>query len=121
MSLEPSADRRQYPRRTPEAKELLARVRLRGGRELEVKNISAGGALLEGESRLLPGTHVDLHVTTRQGRVLVRARILRASVFRLTADSVGYRIALLFEATVDTAVPRSFGQVVGERNPSSST
>jgi PilZ domain len=121
MSFEPIADRRQYLRRIPEAKELLSQVRLRGGRELEVKNISAGGALLEGESRLLPGTHVDLHVMTRQGRVVVRARILRASVVRLTADSVGYRIALLFGATVDTAAPRSPGQVVGDRNPSSST
>jgi len=107
MRLGPTADRRQFPRRTPEPKELFARVKLRGGRELDVRNISSAGALLEGESRLLPGTHVDIHVTTPQGRVLVRARVLRVSVFRLLADCVGYRVALLFDVPIDTAAPRS--------------
>src|SRR5262249_21106962 len=95
-------DRRRAPRRSPDQRDTLARVRLRGGRELTVDNISPHGALLEGESRLLPGTHIDIHVTTRQGRVLVRGRVMRAQVYRITADRVSYRSALSFDVIVDT-------------------
>jgi len=113
-------ERRRMPRRAPDPGEVLSRVRLRGGREWAVVDLSAGGALLEGESRLLPGTHVDAHVTTRDGRVLVRARVMRAWVVRLRADAVGYRAALAFETAVDTstrgyAVPLANSATVVER------
>ena len=98
------AERRKAPRRVPETGEVLARVRLRGGRELIVTNLSPFGALLEGDSRLLPNTHVDVHVTTRQGRILIRARVMRVAVFRLHADAVTYRTAVAFEGAVDTTV-----------------
>jgi hypothetical protein len=97
-------ERRRAPRRVPEASEVLARVRLRGGRELFVSDVSPFGALLEGDSRLLPNTHVDVHVTTRQGRILVRARVMRVAVCRLHADVVTYRAAVAFEGMVDTTV-----------------
>jgi hypothetical protein len=115
-----SVERRRTPRRAPDPGEVLSRVRLRGGREWTVVDISAGGALLEGESRLLPGTHADVHVTTRDGRVLVRARVMRAWVVRLRADAVCYHAALAFETSVDTstrgyAVPRANSAAVVER------
>ena len=97
-------DRRRTARRAPDAGDVLARVRLRGGRELTVLNISPDGALLEGETRLLPGTHVDVHVTTRDGRVLARARVVRARVVRVRSDAVSYQAALSFETPVDTSV-----------------
>jgi len=102
--MEAMSERRRAPRRTPDPGEVLARVRLRGGRELFVNDLSPFGALLEGESRLLPNTHVDVHVTTKQGRILVRARVVRALVARLSADVVTYRAAVAFETAVDTAV-----------------
>jgi PilZ domain-containing protein len=110
-------ERRRMPRRAPEAGEVLSKVRLRGGREWTVVDISGGGALLDGDSRLLPGTHVDVHVTTREGRVLVRGRVMRASVVRLRAHAVGYHAALAFETSVDTstlgyALPRTDTAVV---------
>ena len=46
--------------------------------------------------RLLPGVHVDVHVTTAEGRVLLRSRVVRAFVWGLTADVVTYRGALAF-------------------------
>jgi len=76
-------------------------VRLRAGRELDVVDISRLGALVEGTTRLLPGTHVDVHVTGGQGRVLVRARVVRCSVWGLTADAVRYRGALAFNALLE--------------------
>lgn len=114
-----SRDRRRRPRRVPGADETLSRVRLRGARELTVKNISADGALVEGESRLLPGTHIDVHVTTRRGRMLVRARVLRAAVHHLTAESVCYRVALAFDTAIEVtdgyAVPGEIASPEPER------
>jgi hypothetical protein len=99
----PSApDRRRAPRREPQPDESLARAKLRTGRELTVINISSSGALVEGLTRLLPGTRADVHLMTRHGRVLVRTRIVRSLVWRLEPDVVCYRSALAFDAAVDT-------------------
>lgn len=96
-------DRRRTPRRAPQAGEPLSRVRLRTGRDLSVVDASNTGLLVEGAARLLPGTHVDVHVVTRDGRVLVRSRVVRAYVSNLTAELVGYRAALAFDRPVDTS------------------
>jgi hypothetical protein len=69
---------------------------------MSVVNISPSGVLVEGSTRLLPGTHTDVHVVTRHGRTLVRTRVVRSLVWRLQADSVCYRAALSFETSVDT-------------------
>ena len=82
--------------------EPLSRVRFRTGREVAVVNVSNTGLLVEGPARLLPGTHVDVHVVTREGRVLVRSRVTRAWVWALDADLVRYRGALAFDRIVDT-------------------
>ena len=96
------ADRRTHARRRPLAGESLSRVRLRTGREMNVVDISRGGALLEGVLRLLPNTHLDIHVVPRTGRVLVRCRVVRAFVCEVLADLVRYRAALEFERNLDT-------------------
>ena len=128
-----STDRRGAPRRVPDCDETLARVRLRTGRELSVVDIGDGGALLEGTARLLPGTHVEVHVVTREGRTLVRSRVTRASVFAVAADTVRYRAALAFDTRVNTAPSRvvtthaaSHGGAMGssypnENNPGNTT
>jgi hypothetical protein len=83
--------------------EPLIRIRLRTGREMSVLDTCNGGVLVEGHVRLLPGTHVDVHVVTRGGRVLVRSRVVRCSVATLRFDAVLYRAALAFDRVVDTA------------------
>jgi hypothetical protein len=85
----------------PDRSEALSRVRLRAGRELAVINVSAGGVCVEGPSRLLPGTHIEVHITTVQGRILVRARVVRCTVCTVTADVITYRGALAFATPVD--------------------
>ena len=95
-------ERRRLERRAPGEGEAVSRVRLRTGRELSVVDVSDGGALVEG-ARLLPGTHVDVHVTTRDGRVLVRSRVVRAYVAELQSNAVRYRVALAFDRAVDTS------------------
>ena len=96
-------ERRTTARRTPAPDETLARLRLRTGRELAVVDIGDAGALVEGTARLLPGTHVEVHVVTREGRTLVRSRVTRAWVFAVAADILQYRAALVFDARVNTA------------------
>lgn len=88
-------------RRAPAITEALSRIRLRAGRELSVINVSSLGALVEGAARLLPGTNVDVHITAAQGRILVRARVMRYAVWKVTADVVVYRGALAFSTDVD--------------------
>jgi hypothetical protein len=96
-------ERRRTLRREPCADEPLSRVRFRAGRELTVVNVSNTGLLVEGPARLLPGTHVDVHVVTKDGRVLVRSRVTRAYVSALEADAIRYRGALAFDRVVDTS------------------
>lgn len=105
-------DRRRAVRIVPRHTQALSRIRLRTGRDLAVINVSPLGALVEGQTRLLPGTHVDVHVTGAQGRILVRARVVRSQVWALDADTVHYRGGLAFEVTVD------LGQVEAEDRPS---
>jgi len=100
MQTEPY-ERRQGSRWIPMATDPLSRVRLRLGRELSVINVSASGVLVHGTTRLLPGTHVDVHVTASQGRVLMRARVVRCAVCDVTADVVQYRGALAFNTPVE--------------------
>jgi len=83
----------------------LARVRLRTGRDVEVCDVSDGGVHVDGRTRLLPGTHVDVHVVSLTGRVLVRCRVVRSTVSRLDAAGVSYRSALAFQQAVDTRTP----------------
>jgi hypothetical protein len=70
---------------------------------VDVVDLSDGGALVEGIARLLPGTHVDVHVVTRGGRILVRSRIVRAYVCDVSVDALRYRGALAFERVIDTS------------------
>jgi hypothetical protein len=94
-------ERRRVARRTPDPQEALSRVRLRAGREMTVVDISPLGAQVEGIARLLPGTHLDVHVTGAGGRVPVRARVTRCAVWRLAADAVCYRGAMAFNVPVE--------------------
>jgi hypothetical protein len=97
------ADRRRAIRRAPAGDEPVSRMRLRAGRELTVVDLSDCGALIEGSMRLLPGTHVDVHVVTRDGRALVRSRVVRAYVCHVQADGVRYRGAVAFDRAIDTS------------------
>jgi hypothetical protein len=98
-------EHRKALRRVPRREEGLSRIRLRTGREMSVVNVSNTGVLVEGQGRLLPGTHVDVHVVTREGRVLVRTRVVRCWIAALDAGAVCYRGALAFDRQLDTSVP----------------
>ena len=96
-------DRRRAPRRDPQGTDAVARLRLRTGRELGVVNIGATGALVETDGRLLPGTWVEVHVITVDGRELVRSRVVRAYVSDVSAERIVYRGALAFDRHLEIA------------------
>jgi hypothetical protein len=74
---------------------------LRTGGRLQVVEASSWGALMETTERLLPGRHLDVHIVSAEGRVLVRARVARAFVAIVNADAVHYRVAFSFDRAVD--------------------
>src|SRR4051812_47829361 len=96
-------EKRHSPRRPPGFTESLRRVRSRTGRDLDVIDVSHTGLLVEGQPRLLPNTHLDIHIVTRTGRVLIRCRVVRAFVWYLERDLVRYRAGLAFDHDVDTS------------------
>lgn len=96
-------ERRRTPRRVPGVAEPIAGMRVRTAGALAVLNVSDGGALVEGTGRLLPGTHIDVHVMTPEGRLLVRSRVVRAAVAHVASDMVRYQSGLMFDRVIDTA------------------
>src|SRR5580765_1630243 len=97
-------ERRRAHRRLVGTDEALCRAKLRTGGELRLLDASSWGALAETTERLLPGRHLDVHVVSSQGRVLVRARVARAFVSQLNPSAILYRAALAFECAVDVRV-----------------
>jgi hypothetical protein len=92
-----TVERRAWPRVDTGLHLDMARGRLRPGRPAQIVDVSAGGALIETESRLLPGTRVELQVGEPVALYKVKARILRCHVARLDRERIRYRGALAFE------------------------
>ncbi len=89
---------RRYARRSRTIDEHgIERVRLRPGQDVTLVDVSAGGALIETERRLLPGSRVDLHLCGAARSVTIRGRVLRCAVASLGATAIAYRGAVEFE------------------------
>jgi hypothetical protein len=70
---------------------------VRPGHRARLIDVSAGGALIETNHRLLPGTSVELQVQTGTERATVRGQVLRCSVVRVRPTWVCYRGAIAFD------------------------
>ena len=90
-------DRRDARRHADVEDHGIVSVHVRPGNRAMLINISAGGALIETEQRLLPGASVDLLLERSKYRASVRGRVLRCSVIRVCAASMGYRGAVGFD------------------------
>lgn len=91
-------DRRRCRRWRPSEVAWLASARLRTGLDLEVMNLSAGGALVEGGIRLLPGSRLTLQLAGPGACIHVTARVLRCEVVSLRPVGIRYRGAMAFES-----------------------
>lgn len=93
-------ERRATPRVSTAGSSGLQRARLRPGRTAHVVDLSAGGALIETDWRLLPGTRVELQLGDPSAVYRVTGRILRCHVSLLDRERIRYRGALAFEERV---------------------
>lgn len=77
-------------------------VKLLPGRPTTLVDLSECGALVESETRLLPGTCVEVHLLSAGlPAVHLRARVVRCAVSALPRGrAVQYRAGLSFERTV---------------------
>jgi hypothetical protein len=91
----PVTDRRTDNRDAPPD---TVRATLRPGCSVRIVDLSAGGALVQGERPLGPGTRVHMHVVTSVQTFTLTARVLRCAVWALhPLDGVTYQGALQFE------------------------
>ena len=95
-------DRRRAARRPLIDIPWLKSVRLPWGLEVGVVNVSTSGILLESNSKITPGTTVDLQLIGRGlTGVNVPARLLRSEVGTVNSLGVKYRVAAAFDRELD--------------------
>lgn len=92
-----TSDRRRDRRRGRVQDHGIVRARVRPGHLVTVIDVSAGGACVETDHRLLPGSCVELHVESENRRVCLRGRVVRCAVARVRPASIGYRGAIAFD------------------------
>lgn len=93
-------DRRRTRRRHRVEDHGVLSVRIRPGYGARLIDVSADGALIETNCRLLPGNDVELHVETHTRRLTIRGRVLRCDVVHLRPSSVSYRGAIGFDRSL---------------------
>jgi hypothetical protein len=93
--LDGRAEQRDAPRLSPEEVAREVRVTVRGAAEAKAINVSETGVLAETTSRLRPGTVVELILTFDGVRRMVRATIVRSTVYSLNPTT--FRTAFKFE------------------------
>lgn len=94
---EQRAERRAWPRLSTVDHAALANGRLRPGRTAKIVDVSSGGALIETDCRLFPGTRVELLLGEPVLLFRVKGRILRCHVALLDRERIRYRGAVAFE------------------------
>jgi hypothetical protein len=105
MSQQANERRQTHRRQRPEEHGIVS-TRVRPGHHATLIDVSAGGALIETNHRLLPGAAVELQVETGSARARVRGRVLRSIVSRVQPSRVCYRGAIGF----DTYLPWFMGE-----------
>ncbi len=75
----------------------IVRARIRPGHHVRLIDLSPGGALVEADRRLLPGTAVELYIEAQDRRATLRGCVLRCSVVRVRPASMCYRGAIVFD------------------------
>lgn len=89
-------ERRASPRLPPSAIPSLKGVKLVAGPEVRLVNISRGGALIESEARLSPGSNLCLRLVTAESVYLLKGHVLRSKVASLAGGGLRYQSAVSF-------------------------
>jgi hypothetical protein len=91
----------------------MERARVRPGRTASVVDLSAGGALIETDWRLLPGMRVEILLGDPASLFCVAGRVLRCHVALLDHERIRYRCALMFEERLSFGEAPTHGVVPG--------
>jgi hypothetical protein len=102
------AERRAEPRRRTLGEHGIAITRIRPGQRASLIDISCRGAMLESQRRLMPGASVDLLLASDANDLVVRARVLRCAVARLSGGDVWYRSGVRFECRLSWATTSEY-------------
>jgi hypothetical protein len=79
----------------------LSTVRLPGGGEADLLNVSSTGMLLETSSKFSPGYAGALQLCRVDDELTVPARFVRSEIGTVTARGVRYRAAVTFDKRID--------------------
>jgi hypothetical protein len=90
-------DRRREPRRCGVGEHGIQSARVRPGIDVRLLDVSAGGALIETTSRLLPGRRLVLQLSFASCAVAIPGSVLRCTVFHASVDRIAYRGAVGFD------------------------
>ncbi|HKY21484.1 MAG TPA: PilZ domain-containing protein [Vicinamibacterales bacterium] len=102
-------ERRAAPRVSTSGSDGIGSAKLRPGRTAYVLDVSAGGALIETDWRLLPGARVEVQLGDPTPLYKVTGRILRCHVALLDRERIRYRGAVAFDQRLafgEHATPR---------------
>jgi hypothetical protein len=102
------SDRRAHARRAVTDLEWLRFARLAKGETVHLVDLSEGGALLELESPLKPGTILSLEIGGNDLDLTVPFEVLRCYVSRLRGDVTIYRGAGVFAHLIELPKPAPF-------------
>lgn len=92
------AERRRAARLPATAIPDLRSVQLSGSEtEITLVNVSRGGALLEGMTRLTPRSPISIRIVTAGQNLLIRGRVLRSEVCGYSGAKLKYQTALRFD------------------------
>jgi Family of unknown function (DUF6982)/PilZ domain len=103
------SDRRAHARRSVRDLNWLRFARLAKGDDVQLVDLSEGGALLELESPLKPGTILSLEIAGRDLDLTVPFEVLRCYVSRLRGDVTIYRGACVFAHLIELPKPVVLG------------
>jgi hypothetical protein len=95
-------DRRQSPRLRPERTPWQPAALLRPGKDVNIIDLSGGGALVESACRMSPGTRTELQLFGPRKRS-IRGLIVRCRVTALSP--VRYQGAIVFDEHLEMSVP----------------
>jgi hypothetical protein len=100
--------RRVDPRYPAAVVPAIKALRLSPGEGVTLVNISASGVLVEGKTRLVPGTRLTVHFDGPVKPAQIKARVVRCQVSAIGGGgSLQYQSAIAFEGRVELPVEES--------------
>jgi hypothetical protein len=100
-----ATDTRLHPRYPAESVSGITCVRLSPGDVVTLINISASGILVQGKTRFVPGTRLNVIFEGPRAPGAVKGRIIRCQVSAIASGgSLQYQSAIAFDANIDLRV-----------------